>query len=435
MLPYPFDAPESERLFEKARRLLPGGVSSPVRAFRSVGGTPRFIERGSGPCLFDADGRKYTDYVMSWGALILGHAHPVVVEAIIRQASKGTSFGAPTSLEIELAELITTAMPAVEMVRFVSSGTEAVMSAVRLARGFTGRNKIVKFTGCYHGHADALLLAAGSGVATLGLPDSPGVTAGAVADTISIPYNDLSTLAQIFGDHADSIAAVLVEPIAGNMGMVLPDEHWLQELRRITTAAGALLIFDEVMTGFRVALGGAQAVYGITPDLTCLGKVVGGGLPLAAYGGRAEVMSRIAPSGPIYQAGTLSGNPIATSAGIATLREIIRDNPYAALQKKGELLGSALAGAGNKTGINVQTNAIGGMWGFFLANQPVSSFESAKSADAVTYGKLFHALLSRGVYFAPSAFESLFMSTAHDDAALDETVEAIHFAFEELTPA
>lgn len=412
--------------------LIPGGVNSPVRAFRGVGGTPRFIERGSGALLTDADGNEYVDYVLSWGALVLGHAHPAVVEAIRTQAGRGTSYGAPTELETELAELITRAMPRVEMVRLVSSGTEAVMSAVRLARAATGRSLIVKFDGCYHGHSDAMLVSAGSGVATLGLPDSPGVTRGAVADTVSIPFNNLLAVEELFSARGNEVAAIIVEPVAGNMGMVLPADEYLATLRKVTAKHGALLIFDEVMTGFRVAHGGAQSLFAINPDITCLGKVIGGGLPAAAYGGRRELMDRVAPAGSVYQAGTLSGNPLAMAAGIATLRELEKPNVYDALGKTSRKLADGIDNAARKHGIILQTASVGGMWGFFISANPVIDYASAKQSDTKTFSRFFHACLAEGVYLAPSQFESCFVSTAHDGAVVERTVAAFEQSFAKL---
>jgi glutamate-1-semialdehyde 2,1-aminomutase len=408
---------------------MPGGVSSPVRAFRAVGGTPRFIARGEGARIVDVDGNEYVDYVLSWGALALGHAHPDVVDAVTRQAALGTSYGAPTELEIELAELITRAMPSVEMVRFVSSGTEATMSALRLARAATGRNAIVKFTGCYHGHADALLVAAGSGVATLGLPDSPGVTPGATADTLSVPYNDLRAVETLFAERGGAIAAVIVEPVAGNMGLVLPASAFLDGLRRVTSSHGALLVFDEVMTGFRVARGGAQALFDVTPDLTCVGKVMGGGLPAAAYGGRADLMRLVAPAGSVYQAGTLSGNPLAMAAGIATLRRLAEPGVYERLSSAARTVAAAIKSEAERAGIPVQAAAVGGMWGFFFTQAAVVDYESAKKSDTGLYARFFHACLDDGVYLAPSQFEAAFVSTAHDDAVLEETQHAFTRAF------
>ena len=418
----------SARLYADALEVIPGGVNSPVRAFGSVGGTPRFIERGQGPCLFDADGNRYIDYVLSWGALPLGHAHPDVVEAVTAQARRGTTFGAPTALETALASRIVAAVPSVEMVRFVSSGTEAVMSALRLARAATGRRRIVKFAGCYHGHSDALLVQSGSGLATLGLPGTPGVTPGAVAETLTVEFNDLAGVAEMLDRFRGEVAAVLVEPVAGNMGLVLPLPGFLQGLRNLCSAAGALLVFDEVMTGFRVAYGGAQAHFGVTPDLTCLGKVMGGGLPAAAYGGSHSLMRRIAPSGDVYQAGTLSGNPLAMAAGIATLEHLEQRGTYAALESASRRMADAIAAAGNEARMPVQAAAIGGMWGFFFSDQLVHDFPSARATRADRFAAFFHGMLERGVHLPPSPFEACFMSTAHDPGTIAESVAAIRSA-------
>lgn len=423
---------KSERLFERARQIFPGGVNSPVRAFRSVGGVPRFIESGAGAILTDADGNEYIDYVLSWGALALGHAHEGVVAAIKLQAERGTSYGAPTRLETELAELICAAMPGVEKIRFVSSGTEAVMSAVRVARAATARNLIVKFDGCYHGHADAFLVSAGSGVATLALPDSPGVTRGATADTVSIPYNSVEHVTKTFGARGDSIAAVIVEPVAGNMGMVVPSTEFIRALRELTSRHGALLIFDEVMTGFRVASGGAQSIYGIRPDLTCLGKIIGGGLPAAAYGGRQDLLNLVAPEGAVYQAGTLSGNPLAMAAGIATLRELAVPGTHEAMHEASVRLAAGLRAAADACGITVQATALGGMWGFFFRESPVTDYATAKLSDGRMFNMFFHGCLANGVYLPPSPFEACFVSAAHAEDVLHRTVEVFGRVFEDI---
>jgi glutamate-1-semialdehyde 2,1-aminomutase len=422
----------SEALFEEAKGLIPGGVNSPVRAFRGVGGTPRFIERGEGPSVYDADGNRYIDYVLSWGPLILGHADPEVVAAITAQAQRGTTFGAPTELESEIARLVTQLMPAVEMLRFVSSGTEAAMSALRLARAYTRREKIIKFAGCYHGHFDGLLVQAGSGVATLGLPDSPGVPAAVAAGTLTAPFNDLQAVEALLEANPEQVAVIAVEPVVGNAGFILPNDDFLPGLRALADKHGALLLFDEVMTGFRVALGGAQARYGVTPDLTCLGKVIGGGLPAAAYGGRREIMQMVAPAGPVYQAGTLSGNPLAMAAGITTLRRIAEPGVYERLEAVAQRLATGFTSAAAAHDIPLQAGCAGSMWGFFFAQEPVIDYASAKRADTARYARFFHTMLERGVYLAPSQFEAAFLSLAHDETVIEYTLAAAADAFATL---
>ncbi len=419
----------SGKLFRRARRSIPGGVNSPVRAFGSVGGTPRFLVRGKGARVWDADDNEYIDYVGSWGPLILGHAHPAVLRAVRAAMARGTSFGAPTELEVELAEEIRRQLPSVEKVRMVSSGTEAAMSAIRLARGATGRERILKFEGCYHGHADALLVGAGSGVATLGIPGSPGVPEAFTQLTIQAPFNDLDAVESAFRRWGDELACVAVEPIAGNMGCVPPEPGFLEGLRDLCDRHGALLIFDEVMTGFRVARGGAQRLYGVRPDLTCLGKVVGGGMPAAAYGGRADLMDQLAPDGPVYQAGTLSGNPLACAAGLETLRRLDDDAAYAKLGRLSGQLVDGLAAAAAEVGVELCTAAVGGMFGFFFHPGPVRSYADARKANAERFRRFFAAMLARGVYLAPSPFEAGFVSLAHRPADVAATLEAARGAF------
>ncbi len=419
----------SKELFRRARRVIPGGVNSPVRAFKSVGGTPPFIVSGKGPRLRDADGRSYVDYVGSWGPLILGHADPAVLRALREAAAAGTSFGAPTEREILLAELVCSALPSVEQVRFVSSGTEATMSALRLARGATGRKRILKFEGCYHGHADSLLVGAGSGVATLGIPGSPGVPEEFVSLTLQAPYNDLDAAASAFKRWGDEIACVIVEPMAGNMGFVEAVPGFLQGLRELCDRTGALLIFDEVMTGFRVAWGGAQRLQRVRPDLTCLGKVVGGGLPAAAYGGRRALMKQVAPEGPVYQAGTLSGNPLAMAAGLVTLERLREPGSYETLGERSAALVEGLRTRAEEAGVPFTASAVGGMFGFFFHPGPVRNFDDARKADAERFRRFFAAMLSAGVYLAPSAFEAGFVSLAHRPKEIAETLEAATGAF------
>lgn len=421
--------PKSVTAFLRAQQLIPGGVNSPARAFGGVGGSPLFIERAEGPWLHDIDGRRYLDYIGSWGPMILGHARPEVVEAITRAAVRGSSYGAPTEGESELAERIIHAVPSVERVRLVNSGTEATMSALRVARGVTGRDKVIKFSGCYHGHVDALLVAAGSAAATLGVPDSPGVTAGAGGDTLVLPYNDIPALVATFDQYPGKIAAVILEPVVGNMGCVTPSADFLRELRELTRRDGAILIFDEVMTGFRLALGGAQELYGIVPDMTTLGKIVGGGMPLGAYGGREDIMRHVLPAGKIFQAGTLSGNPVAVAAGNATLKILESDPPYAYLETLGKRLADGLAAAATEAGIPHQMQRVGSMMTLFFNEHPVRNWQDADKSDRERFGRYFWGLIERGVYMPCSQFEALFFSRTHTAEHIDQTIDAAKATF------
>ncbi|MGQ0696024.1 MAG: glutamate-1-semialdehyde 2,1-aminomutase [Nitrospiraceae bacterium] len=422
----------SARLFAEAQQLIPGGVNSPVRAFRSVGGQPRFIRRAKGSRLFDVDGNTYIDYVLSWGPMILGHAAVPVIRAIKKASANGTSYGAPTELEVDLARMIRDAIPSMEKIRLVSSGTEAVMSAIRVARGFTKRDSILKFEGCYHGHSDYLLAKAGSGLATLGIPDSPGVPRDFAKHTLTAPYNDIRTVQQLLKEHRHQLACVIIEPIAGNMGVVPPDPGFLSALRHLTAENEILLIFDEVISGFRVSYGGAQALYGINPDLTVLGKIIGGGLPVGAYGGRKDIMDLIAPSGPVYQAGTLSGNPLAVSAGIATLKQLKARGVYKKLDERSAALSKGIGDAAKKAGIPLTQTRIGSMMTAFFTAGPVVDWNTARQSDTKRYGQFFHQMLEQGIYLAPSQFEAAFLSTAHSAQDIEKTIRAAHTAFKSL---
>jgi len=422
----------STQLFSVAQPLIPGGVNSPVRAFRSVGGQPLFMKRAKGPCLYDVDGNRFLDYVLSWGPMILGHANPRVIQSVIRAAKNGTSFGTPCEPEIQLASLITQALPSVEQVRLVNSGTEAVMSAIRLARGFTKREGILKFEGCYHGHADHLLVKAGSGVATLGIPDSPGVPRSFARHTFTAPYNDFQTVRKVIQKHAHHLAAVIVEPVAGNMGVVPPHPEFLPFLREVTKKQDILLIFDEVITGFRVDFGGAQTLFNVMPDLTCLGKIIGGGMPIGAYGGRQDIMQMVAPVGPVYQAGTLSGNPVAVTAGLETLRQLKSKRIYRDLEEKGNMLAEGLRNAARKANVPFYQTRIGSMLGGFFTKGPVVDYSTAKRSNTEAYAKFFHGMLNHGVYLAPSQFEAMFLSTAHTQANIQDTITAALKVFQKM---
>ena len=422
----------SEKLFQKAKKCIPGGVNSPVRAGQAVGIDPPFISKANGCVIWDVDGNEYIDYVCSWGPMILGHAHPEIVNALEERVKLGTSYGAPTELEVEMADIIVEMVPSIEMVRMVNSGTEATMSAIRLARGYTGREKIIKFDGCYHGHADSLLVSAGSGLATLGIPGSPGVPQDLARHTISLPFNNLENVSQAFNKFGPEIAAVIVEPIPGNMGVINPDQAFLKGLRELTNEYGALLIFDEVISGFRVAIGGAQELYDIMPDLTCLGKIIGGGLPVGAYGGKKDIMTRMAPQGDVYQAGTLSGNPLAMAAGVATLKILKEKSPYDELDKKGDMLFSGLKRVAEAAGVNVVINRVGSMGSLFFTDEPVTDFETAKASDENQFKRYFRSMLDQGIYLAPSPYEATFLSTAHSEETVRKTIECASIALKNL---
>jgi glutamate-1-semialdehyde 2,1-aminomutase len=422
----------SKRLFRRASAVIPGGVNSPVRAFKAVGGNPLFIERAKGSKIYDADGNSYIDYVLSWGPMILGHAHPGVVKALRKAVGAGTSYGAPTALEVELAELVLKTYPSMDKVRMVNSGTEATMSAIRLARGYTGRDKIIKFEGCYHGHADGLLVKAGSGAMTFGVPDSPGVPKSYAKNTLTLPYNDVDALKKMIEKESASIACVILEPVVGNIGCVLPKPGFLETVRKMTEKFGIVLIFDEVMTGFRVSFGGAQSRYGIRPDMTCLGKVIGGGLPVGAYGGKKEIMAMVSPEGPVYQAGTLSGNPLAMTAGIETLKELAKKGVYKEIEKKSAMLEEGLSDSAKRAGVRTRFYRAGSMFCTYFTDRDVLDYATAKTADTVKFSRFFGGMLRRGVNIAPSQFEAGFMSLAHTEKDIEHTVRAAYEAFKEV---
>lgn len=422
----------SKRLYKKAFAVIPGGVNSPVRAFKAVGGDPLFIERAKGSRIYDVDGNSYIDYVLSWGPMILGHAHPRVLRALKNAIEKGTSYGAPTALEVELAELVLKAYPSMDKVRMVNSGTEAAMSAIRLARGFTARDKIIKFEGCYHGHADGLLVKAGSGAATFGLPDSPGVPKSYAKNTITLPFNDINTFRRTIEKQWRSIACVILEPVVGNIGCVLPRPGFLETLRRLTQKNGIVLIFDEVMTGFRVSFGGAQAYYGIKPDLTCLGKVIGGGLPVGAYGGKKEIMTMVSPEGPVYQAGTLSGNPLAMTAGIETIKELSKSNTYKKIEEKSSMFEKGMVDAARRSGVSTRFYRAGSMFCTYFTDREVFDYTTAKTSDTKKFSRFFSGMLQKGINLAPSQFEAGFMSLAHTSKDIEDTIKAAYEAFKEI---